>query len=57
MNPVFWFMVIVIAFLLWLAISFVFIPLGRFLAKRMKGISNIINYEETDEEKKESKTE
>lgn len=57
MNPVFWFMVIVIAFLLWLAISFVFIPLGRFLAKRMKGILNIINYEETDEEKKESKTE
>lgn len=44
MNPVFWFLIIVAAFCLWLAISFIFIPLGGILLKMMKRIFNIINY-------------
>lgn len=43
MNPVFWFLIIVAAFCLWLAISFIFIPLGGILLKMMKRIFNIIN--------------
>lgn len=41
MNPVFWFLIIVAAFCLWLAISFIFIPLGGILLKTMKRIFNI----------------
>ena len=44
MNPVFWFLIIVAAFCLWLAISFIFIPLGGILLKMMKRIFNIINH-------------
>lgn len=55
MNPVFWFLVIVFAVLLWFAISFIFLPIGRFVAKKVKKISDIINYEETEnEEQKEN---
>lgn len=53
MNPVFWFFIIVAAFCLWLAISFIFIPLGGILLKTMKRIFNIINYEEKESESKE----
>lgn len=55
MNPVFWFLVIVAAALLWLATSFIFIPLGGLLLKMMKRIFNIMNYEEKEpkEEKEE----
>lgn len=31
MNPVFWFLVFLAAVVLWLAISFIFIPLGGLL--------------------------
>lgn len=57
MNPVFWFLVLVAAFVLWLAISFIFIPVGKLVAKKMKEISNIINYEDTNTEKKENDSE
>ena len=53
MNPVFWFLIIVAAFCLWLAVSFIFIPLGAILLKMMKRIFNIINYEEKESESKE----
>lgn len=53
MNFVFWLGVILCAFVLWLAISFVFIPLGKALSKRVKEISDIIDYEESDKEQKE----
>lgn len=53
MNTVFWFLIIVAAFCLWLAISFIFIPLGGILLKMMKRIFNIINYEEKELESKE----
>lgn len=44
MNPVFWFLVFLAAVVLWLAISFIFIPLGGLLLKLVKRILNIINY-------------
>lgn len=50
MNPVFWFLVFLAAVVLWLAISFIFIPLGGLLLKLVKRIFNIINYEENDSE-------
>lgn len=55
MNPVFWFLIIIAAVLLWLAISFIFIPVGSLLLKMMKRIFNIINYEEKESESKENK--
>ena len=48
MNPVFWFLVVVAAVILWFAISFIFIPLGRRVGKKMKKISDIFEYEETE---------
>jgi len=54
MNPVFWLLVLVGAVLLWFAISFIFIPFGRWIAKKVKKISDIINYEETKTEQKEN---
>lgn len=53
MNPVFWFLVFLAAVVLWLAISFIFIPLGGLLLKLVKRIFNIINYEENDSESEE----
>ena len=57
MNPVVWFLVLLAAFVLWLAISFVFIPVGRLISKKTKEISDIINYEDTSIEKKENDSE
>lgn len=57
MNPVFWFLIMIAAVLLWLAISFIFIPVGSLLLKMMKRIFNIINYEEKESESKEKKEE
>lgn len=57
MNPVFWFLIIIAAVLLWLAISFIFIPVGSLLLKMMNRIFNIINYEEKESESKEKKEE
>ena len=50
MNPIFWFLVLLCAAVLWFAISFIFIPLGSFVVKMIKRILNIINYEETKNE-------
>lgn len=46
MNPVFWFLVFLAAVVLWLAISFIFIPLGDLLLKLVKRIFNIITINE-----------
>ena len=45
------------AVVLWLAISFIFIPLGGLLLKLVKRILNIINYEENDSESEEEENE
>lgn len=57
MNPVFWFLVFLASVVLWLAISFIFIPLGDLLLKLVKRIFNIINYEENDSESEEEENE
>lgn len=55
MNLVFWLFVAGDAFLFWLAVSFVFIPIGRAVVKITREISNIIKYEETEEREKKSR--
>ena len=50
MNPIFWLLVLLCAVILWFAISFIFIPLGGLVARMIKSILNIINYEETKTE-------
>ena len=57
MNPVFWFLVAVAAVILWFAISFIFIPLGRRIVKKMEKISDIFEYEETEKEEQKEKEE
>ena len=57
MNPVFWFLVFLAAVVLWLAISFIFIPFGSLLLKLVKRIFNIINYEENNSESEEKENE
>lgn len=54
MNAVFWLLVILAALLLWLAVSFIFIPLGRVFSKKVKGLSDIVNYKETEQKENES---
>lgn len=54
MNPVFWLLAIIAIAIFWLVISFIFIPVGRLVYKKMKKISDIINYEETKTEQKEN---
>lgn len=49
MNPVFWFLVAVATAIVWFAISFIFIPLGRRVGNKMKKISDIFEYEETEQ--------
>lgn len=51
MNVVFWILAILFIFLLWLAISFMFIPLGRKITKKIKEILKIFNYEEKNKDK------
>lgn len=56
MNPVFWFWALVLAVIMWFAISFIFIPLGKRIGHKMEKVSDIFEYEETEqkEEKKEN---
>lgn len=54
MNPVFWFLVILIAVVLWFLLTFVFYPLGKFLWK----IGSDTKYElEKEDNKDEEKGE
>ncbi len=53
MNPVLWILVLLAAVLLWFIISFIFVPLGRFVLKRWDNVMGILNNDEQkeDEEK------
>lgn len=53
MNPVLWLLIFIGATFVWLAISFIFIPLGKLINRKIKKFSDIVNYEEKDEEKEE----
>lgn len=46
MNIVFYFIVILIAILLWALLSFIFIPLGKFLYKLIKDPVDIMMQDE-----------
>jgi len=49
MNPVFWFLVILIAVVIWFLLAFVFYPLGKFLWRIGKDAKDEL--ERKDEEK------
>lgn len=49
MNPVFIFLVILGAVIIWFLLSFVFYPLGKFLYRIYKDAVDEINREENDE--------
>lgn len=49
MNPVFWLLVALGSVLLWFFLTFVFIPLGRFVLKKWDKTVEILNEEEKEE--------
>lgn len=49
MNPVFWLLVALGLVLLWFFLTFVFIPLGRFVLKKWDKTVEILNEEEKEE--------
>ena len=49
MNPALILIVIILAIVLWFLLSFVFIPLGKFLYRIGKDTSDIMNKEFNDE--------
>lgn len=50
--PVFIFLVIVAAIILWFLLSFLFIPLGGFILRWVKEIKEITEYDENKENNK-----
>ena len=55
MNIVFYFIVILIAILLWTLLSFVFIPLGKFFYKLIKDPVDIMMQDSEDNKDNENK--
>lgn len=51
MNPVFVFLVILVAVLLWFLLSFAFIPLGKLIYRIWKDTIDIMNNKEEKKEK------
>lgn len=51
MNPVFVFLVILAAVVVWFLLSFVFYPLGRFIYRIWKDAVDEINREESEDKK------
>lgn len=49
MNPVFWFIVFVIAVLAWFLLSKLFQPLGRYISRIVNDTVDIINDKEQEE--------
>ena len=54
MNPVFWFLVILIAVSLWFLLAFVFYPLGKFLWKIGSDAKSELDKDDKIEEAEES---
>ncbi|MFG6395549.1 MAG: hypothetical protein K1W24_15445 [Lachnospiraceae bacterium] len=52
MNPVLWILILIGAVLLWFIISFIFVPLGRFVLKRWDYVMGIMDSDEQKEEDK-----
>lgn len=55
MNIVFYFIVILIAILLWALLGFVFVPLGKFLYKLIKDPVDIMMQDSEDSKDNENK--
>lgn len=53
MNPALWILILLAAVLLWFIISFIFVPLGRFVLKKWDNVMGILNDEEEKEDKHE----
>lgn len=51
MNIVFWFIIFLVAIAMWFVLDIFFIPLGKFILKKLKKTLNILN-EETEKEEK-----
>lgn len=52
MNPALWILVLLAAVLLWFIISFIFVPLGRFVLKRWDNVMEILDNDEQKEDEK-----
>ena len=52
MNPVFIFLVIIVAVILWFVLSFMFIPFGSFLKKRCQKMIDIAMQDDAESENK-----
>lgn len=52
MNPVLWILVLLAAVLLWFIISFIFVPLGRFVLRKWDNVMGILNNDEQKEDEK-----
>ncbi|MCX4326086.1 MAG: hypothetical protein OSJ45_02190 [Lachnospiraceae bacterium] len=50
MNPVLWILVLLAAVLLWFIISFIFVPLGRFVLRKWDNVMGILNDGEEKED-------
>ena len=57
MNPVFIFLVIIVAVILWFVLSFIFIPFGSFLKKRYQKMIDIAMQEDDPETENNVKSE
>ena len=54
MNPVLWILVLLAAVLLWFIISFIFVPLGRFVLRKWDNVMGILNNDEQKEDEKKN---
>ena len=52
MNPVLWILVLLAAVLLWFIISFIFVPLGRFVLRKWDNVMGLLNNDEQKEDEK-----
>lgn len=55
MNPVFIILVILVAILLWVLLSFIFYPIGEFICKIIKDTFDIINENDKNNKNNEKK--
>lgn len=53
MNPVFWLLVILAVIALWLLLSILFQPLGKYISKIFNDTVDIINDKEDEEKEKD----
>lgn len=50
MNPVMWIIIIVAAVIVWAVSSFIFIPLGKIIIKKLRELNEIMDYDDEDDD-------